>query len=104
MVRDRDTVYNIIRETILQIPRGMVSTYGEIAKYSGFIGRARMVGYALRNSPPGMKLPWHRVVNAQGKISFRRSRHYAMQKKLLVNEGITFKGEKIDMKKHVWRP
>jgi methylated-DNA-protein-cysteine methyltransferase-like protein len=104
MVSDRDTVYRIIRETIRQIPRGKVSTYGEIAKFSGFIGRARMVGYALRNTPPGTKLPWHRVVNAQGKISFRKSRHYAMQKQLLVRENVTFRGEKIDMAKHRWRP
>jgi len=104
MVDDKDTVYGIFRETIRQIPRGKVSTYGEIAKLSGFIGRARMVGYALRDSPPGMKVPWHRVVNAQGKISFRRSRHYAMQKKLLVREGVTFKGEKVDLTKHRWLP
>jgi methylated-DNA-protein-cysteine methyltransferase-like protein len=104
MVSDKDTVYGIIRETIRQIPRGKVSTYGEIAKFSGFIGRARMVGYALGNSPTGMKLPWHRVVNSQGKISFRRSRHYAMQKTLLVKEGVTFKGEKINLAKHRWRP
>jgi len=104
MDNDKDTAYGIFRETIRQIPRGKVSTYGEIAKYSGFIGRARMVGYALRETPPRMKLPWHRVVNAQGKISFRRSRHYAMQKKLLVKEGVTFKGEKIDLAKHLWRP
>jgi len=104
MVSDKDTVYGIIRETIRQIPRGKVSTYGEIAKFSGFIGRARMVGYALGNSPTGMKLPWHRVVNSQGKISFRRSRHHAMQKTLLVKEGVTFKGEKINLAKHRWRP
>ena len=104
MVTDYDTVYGIIRETIRQIPRGKVSTYGEVAKFSGFIGRARMVGFALRSSPPRSKLPWHRVVNAQGKISFRRTRHYAIQKNLLVKEGVTFKGEKIDMAKHRWRP
>lgn len=101
---DTDDACRIILEVIQQIPRGKVSTYGAIAQLSGFIGRARLVGTALRNSPPRRKLPWHRVVNAQGKVSFRRSEHYAIQKTLLVKEGITFKGDKIDLSKYGWNP
>src|ERR1700722_17517339 len=52
------------------IPRGSVSTYGAVARAAGLPGRARMAGRALRESPKEMKLPWHRVVGAGGKIVF----------------------------------
>ncbi len=97
--------YEIIWETIRQIPRGRVSTYGAIARISGFMGEARQVGYALRATPPGKQIPWHRVINSQGKISFPRTHsHFIRQKKLLAGEGIVFKGEKIDLHTYLWRP
>ena len=102
---DRDQKYHIIRETICLIPRGKVSTYGAIAKLSGFIGQARQVGYALHAAPPGMKVPWHRVINSQGRISLPRTDgHYSIQKQLLSGEGIRFKREKIDLEKYMWEP
>jgi methylated-DNA-protein-cysteine methyltransferase-like protein len=54
------------------IPRGTVSTYGAVARAAGLPGRARMAGRALRESPKEMKLPWHRVVGAGGRIVFPR--------------------------------
>ena len=54
------------------IPRGSVSTYGAVARAAGLPGRARMAGRALRESPKEMKLPWHRVVGAGGRIVFPR--------------------------------
>ena len=55
---------------LMQIPRGRVTTYGQLAAAAGFPRAARLAGFALKNTPPKMKLPWHRVLNAQGKISF----------------------------------
>jgi methylated-DNA-protein-cysteine methyltransferase related protein len=52
------------------IPRGSVSTYGAVARAAGLPGRARLAGRALRESPKEMKLPWHRVVGAGGRIVF----------------------------------
>lgn len=95
--------YHIIRQCVQQIPRGKVSTYGEIAKLSGFIGLARMVGYALHNTPPESGIPWHRVVNAQGRISLpKHTRGHARQRKLLVREGIAFSDDKIDLVTFGW--
>lgn len=95
--------YEIIWETVRQIPKGKVATYGEIAEQSGLPRQARLVGYALHNTPPGLDIPWHRVINSQGKISLPRQSGTSMkQKKLLLKEGIVFIGDKIDLKKYGW--
>ncbi len=95
--------YEIIWDTVRSIPRGKVATYGEIARLSGFIGQARLVGYALHGVPESEKVPWHRVINSQGKISLPRSGgHYGRQKRLLRKEGILFVKEKIDLDKYGW--
>lgn len=91
----------LIWQTVRIIPRGKVATYGEIASEAGFPGQARLVGYALHALPAGSKVPWHRIVNAQGKISFPPdSRAHLEQKKRLVNEGIVFIRDRIDLKRY----
>ena len=60
-----------IYDMVGRIPYGKVATYGQIAHLAGYPGRARQVGYALAGMPEEMDLPWHRVINAQGKISPR---------------------------------
>jgi len=78
-------------------------TYGEIARLCGLMRRARFVGQALRNLPPNSNVPWHRVINSQGTISFpRQQARYRRQKKLLEKEGILFIREKIDLAKYGW--
>jgi methylated-DNA-protein-cysteine methyltransferase related protein len=97
--------YLIIWDTVRQIPKGKVSTYGHIAIVSGVMGQARRVGYALNNLPARSKIPWHRVVNSQGKISLPRAGgHYRKQKLLLQKEGVVFKDEKIDLDQFGWLP
>ncbi|MGI9667062.1 MAG: MGMT family protein [Acidimicrobiia bacterium] len=54
-----------VRATILQIPKGDVSTYGEVAAESGFPGAARAVGNVLRTTDG---LPWWRVVASSGRL------------------------------------
>lgn len=95
--------YEIIWQTVRGIPKGRVATYGQVALLSGFIGQARLVGYALHGVPPSMKIPWHRVINAQGRISLPRGGgQYARQKRMLMNEGVMFVKEKIDLQKYGW--
>ncbi len=80
------------------IPRGHVLTYGEVARLAGMSRAARRVSQAMRRAPRGMALPWHRVVNAQGKISFPEdSVGFQRQKELLENEGVVFLNGKIDL-------
>ncbi len=98
-----DNKANSNRDAILQqlsmIPLGQVTTYGAIAKAAGLPGYARFVGHILRNLPKGTKLPWHRVVNAQGKISFPEgSDAFLDQKNRLLNEGVELKNKKINLK------
>ena len=74
------------------IPRGSVSTYGAVARAAGLPGRARMAGRALRESPKEMKLPWHRVVGAGGRIVFpRTSLAHREQSRRLRAEGVIVK-------------
>jgi methylated-DNA-protein-cysteine methyltransferase-like protein len=78
------------------IPRGSVSTYGAVARAAGLPGRARMAGRALRESPKEMKLPWHRVVGAGGKIVFpRTSLNHREQARRLRAEGVAVKDGRV---------
>lgn len=87
-------------QVILGIPRGHVLTYGEVARLAGPGGSARRVSMAMRYAPKGVKLPWHRVINSQGKISFPAdSPYHAEQKEKLESEGVKFKGEVIDLER-----
>jgi methylated-DNA-protein-cysteine methyltransferase related protein len=78
-----------IWDVVARIPRGMVSTYGNVARAAGLPGRARQAGYALKHMPDDLQLPWHRVVGAGGKIVFPRgSKQHREQARLLRSEGI----------------
>lgn len=61
--------YERIYRAVRRIPRGKVATYGDVAAMAGLPGRARQVGYALHALPDGSPVPWHRVINAAGRIS-----------------------------------
>ena len=83
--------YLKIYRAVRRIPRGRVSTYGDVADRAGLQDRARQVGYALHALPSGSGVPWHRVVNARGEISLRRgSDSHELQRLLLEAEGIRF--------------
>lgn len=100
-VSDYDEWIKAVWQVVQGIPRGHVLTYGDVARLAGRRGAARRVGQALRRAPRGMKLPWHRVVNAQGKISLPAdSASYTRQKELLSGEGIEFDGEQIDLRRY----
>jgi methylated-DNA-protein-cysteine methyltransferase-like protein len=78
------------------IPRGAVSTYGAVARAAGLPGRARLAGRALRESPKEMKLPWHRVVGAGGKIVFPpASLHHREQARRLRAERVEVKAGRV---------
>ncbi len=73
---------------IQAIPKGRLCSYGDIAKLAGLPGQARRVGRLLSQLPADSSLPWFRIVNSQGKISFSRdSEAYHRQLKYLIDEG-----------------
>jgi len=78
-----------IWHVVCAIPRGKASTYGAVARAAGLPGRARQVGFALRVAPDELKLPWHRVVGAGGRIVFPPSSHsHREQARRLRAEGV----------------
>ena len=99
--------YNLIYQTVQKIPVGKVATYGQIAELAGLYGKARLVGYALfRVDRTSDKIPWHRVINAKGEISYSHLRQGGdyLQKHLLEEEGIEFNSKgKIDLNQYKWR-
>ena len=94
-----------IRAVVDSIPRGCVASYGLVAREAGLPRRARLVGRVLAELPPGSRLPWHRVVNSQGAISPRGDGAATReQRRRLVREGVGFRGERVDLARHLWRP
>jgi len=95
--------YELIWEIVRLIPRGKVASYGQIAQEAGLPGQARLVGYALHALPPSSGVPWHRVINAQGRISFPpASVAYRQQRRLLQNEGVVLERGCIDLQSYGW--
>lgn len=96
--------YQAVWKVVSDIPYGHVLTYGEVARLSGMPKAARRVSQAMRRAPKSLKLPWQRVVNAQGKISFPKdSSGWQKQKDLLEDEGVLFLNGKIDLDVYGYR-
>ena len=95
-------IYNVVR----RIPRGRVATYGQVASLAGLAGHARQVGYALNALPDGTVVPWHRVVNAAGRISTRTTPGGELvQQLLLAKEGVRLDARgRIPLERLRWRP
>jgi methylated-DNA-protein-cysteine methyltransferase-like protein len=87
-----DEAVEAICAVVRRIPLGWVATYGQVAAMAGLPRRARLVGRVLQRLEPGTKIPWHRVVNAKGEVSYSLSRNGgdALQRRLLEKEGIRF--------------
>jgi methylated-DNA-protein-cysteine methyltransferase-like protein len=88
---------------VSQIPKGKVASYGQVAKLAQLPGYARFVGTTMKNLPKDSKLPWHRVANTAGKISFPTdSTEYLKQKSLLESEGVVFLNGRFSRRKYGW--
>ncbi|HLQ95491.1 MAG TPA: MGMT family protein [Pseudogracilibacillus sp.] len=88
-------------ELIRAIPEKHVMTYGQIARLAGKEKGARGVSWILHSMSRSYQLPWHRVVNQQGKISHQGSE----QRELLEMEGIEFSVRgKLDLKEYQYHP
>ncbi|HTR76812.1 MAG TPA: MGMT family protein [Gemmatimonadaceae bacterium] len=83
------TSYSAIYRVVRRIPLGRVTTYGTIATLAGIPNQARLVGYALSALPGESSVPWHRVVNATGRVSISDSKGGATTQLLrLACEGV----------------
>ena len=96
--------YKSVWKVVSEIPSGHVLTYGEVARLSGMPRAARRVSQALRRAPRGLNVPWHRVINAQGKISVPEdSNGWKRQKDKLEEEGVVFLKGKINLDQFGYR-
>ena len=96
-------VYDVVR----RIPKGRVTTYGRVATLLGSPRVARHVGWALASLPGTLTdVPWHRVINAQRRISFKGDpTRTDNQRSLLEAEGVEFDAnDRVDFKRFLWTP
>lgn len=96
--------YQKILSVVSLIPPSCVASYGQVADLAGLPRGARMVSKALKANRDN-SVPWHRVVNSQGKISIPAGEpSHRLQLSLLREEGIELKGSKVNLTKHRWQP
>ena len=106
MTDSSHSAYRKIYLVVRQIPIGKVATYGQIAELARLYGKARLVGYAMFQVDSTSDIPWQRVINAKGEISYSTARDGGdyVQRDLLEREGILFNDRgKIDLKKYLWQ-
>ncbi|MEO8879459.1 MAG: MGMT family protein [Gemmatimonadaceae bacterium] len=99
----RERIYAVTR----RVPRGKVATYGQIAEIAGLPGHARQVGYAMAAIGRSSTVPWHRVINAEGRVSLRSSGAGStiVQQQLLEREGVIFDdGGRVSLTRYRWKP
>jgi methylated-DNA-protein-cysteine methyltransferase-like protein len=105
-VTETQTSYERIYATVRKIPPGKVTTYGTIARLAGLAGQARLVGYALSALRDGTSVPWHRVINAQGRLSLElaASSSGLTQRLRLEREGVKVDaGSRVSLARFGWR-
>lgn len=107
-----DAIERIWR-VVAAIAPGRVESYGGVARRAGLPRHARLVVMALKAAPEELGLPWHRVVNASGRIGFPAgSASHLLQRRLLEAEGVRFRGAAVvreagegdDLDELLWRP
>ncbi|MFQ5995739.1 MAG: MGMT family protein [Acidiferrobacterales bacterium] len=92
-------IYAVVR----RIPPGKVATYGQVAAIAGSC-TPRTVGYAMAAVPIGTDIPWHRVINHEGRVSKRRGGGELRQRKMLEAEGVWFDAQgRVDFERVGWR-
>ncbi len=96
-------LYQRIYAVVRDIPPGQVATYGQVARIVGRCA-ARVVGYAMAALPCDTDVPWHRVINGQGRISLRTSGDGSIeQRQLLEAEGVHFDRQgRVDFNEAGW--
>ncbi len=93
-----------VKGVLKRIPYGKVTTYGQVAMRAGNYRAARQVVRVLHSSSKKDNLPWHRVINRQGKISLKPGAGFEEQARLLTEEGIVVsENGEVDFDLYLWR-
>jgi len=93
-----------ILQVVALIPYGKVASYGQIAKLAGLPKHARLVGYVLKHLDALTEIPWHRVINAQGKMSRSQVDEAGdnSQRLKLMAEGVQINADRVNLKRYQW--
>ncbi len=104
VVQISDFTKNVLKN-IAKIPSGKVATYKQIASLSGKPQGSRGVAWILHSCSTTYKLPWHRVINSKGRISFdKTSFNFRQQKRKLEAEGVLLSSDgQLDLTKFKWK-
>lgn len=97
-------LYERIYAVVRQVPKGQVTTYGQVALVAG-ASSPRIVGYAMSCLPGESDVPWHRVINSQGRISARKEggEESPEQRRLLKAEDVGFdRAGRVDFAEVAW--
>lgn len=105
MIQNKELA-ELILNVIIQIPKGKVASYGQVAKLAGLPKHARLVGRVLAQFDSENHIPWYRVINSQGKISLNNTDEQGrcIQSALLLSENVVVIDGKINLKEFQWLP
>ncbi|KKS69893.1 MAG: cysteine methyltransferase [Candidatus Daviesbacteria bacterium GW2011_GWA2_42_7] len=96
----KEKVYKLTR----QIPKGKVATYGQLARLAGSPRAARAVGVFMKINPDAPNTPCHRVVSANGNLTgYSAGNGLSTKKKMLIAEGVNFRGHRVDLEVSKWK-
>lgn len=91
--------------TLARVPPGRVVSYGQLAELAGLGRAARWVGRCLAQLPEDSRLPWHRVVAADGRLSLPAGSPAGdEQRRRLTAEGMLLPDGRLDIRRHRWHP
>ena len=99
MAESRQNTQERVWQIVHQIPKGQVATYGQIARLAGIPGHSRLIGRILSGLPPNTRLPWHRVINSQGRVTNPAKDR---QQSRLEKEGVTLINGRVSLKVYGW--
>jgi len=94
--------YQAVYRKTRNIPRGLVTTYGLLARSAGSKRLSRAVGNAMAANPFVLIVPCHRVVRSALEVG-NYGRGPELKRELLKREGVLFTGRKIS-EASVWMP
>jgi methylated-DNA-protein-cysteine methyltransferase-like protein len=99
MAESQQKTQERVWQIVHQIPKGRVATYGQIARLAGIPSHSRLIGRILSGLPGNSRLPWHRVINSQGRITNPAKDR---QQSRLEKEGVTMINGRVSLKVYGW--
>ena len=91
-----ESMFDLMRTVVKRVPRGRVTTYGDVARAAGFPTCSRQAAWCLKKFDPGW--PWHRVIGKGGKVLLRGDGGVEQVQRLEA-EGVVVMGTRVDLKR-----